>query len=387
MIDFLKPVSKSVIAHKEVLPQGVLGKQIISYSKEGDLPSIESVKFAIIGVNENRRDTNYLGEEISFDSIRRTLYSLYPGNWNYRIVDLGDIDKGETVDDTYFALKSVIASLLDHSIIPIILGGSQDLVYAQYRSYDNKSRMVNIANIDSRFDLGDADLPINNKSYLGKIIVDKPYNLFNYSNIGYQSFYNAPGEISLLEKLYFDGHRLGEVTSDLTMVEPILRNSDLVTLDIDAIKSNELSYKNKRNPNGFDSREICTIARYAGISNRVSSFGIYELNDFEESETAAMLIAQVIWYFIEGVNFRIDDEDFGNESLYTTYKVPINDETLTFKKSNKTERWWIELPFITNVNNKLKRKTLLPCTYGDYLGACNQEIPERWFKARQKNEV
>ena len=78
MIDFLKPVSKSIIAHKEILPQGVLGKQIISYSKEDDLPSLESVKFAIIGVNENRRDTNYIGEEISFNPIRRALYSISP---------------------------------------------------------------------------------------------------------------------------------------------------------------------------------------------------------------------------------------------------------------------------------------------------------------------
>jgi hypothetical protein len=43
--------------------------------------------------------------------------------------------------------------------------------------------------------------------------------------------------------------------------------------------------------------------------------------------------------------------------------------------------------FFLNINNKLKRETLLPCTYGDYLSACNQEIPERWMKARRKNEL
>ena len=35
MIEFLSPVSKSVIAHREVLPAGVLGKQIQIHSKEG----------------------------------------------------------------------------------------------------------------------------------------------------------------------------------------------------------------------------------------------------------------------------------------------------------------------------------------------------------------
>ncbi|MCH7784784.1 MAG: formimidoylglutamase [Bacteroidetes bacterium] len=387
MIDFLTPVSKSVLAQKEVLPIGVLGKQINTYNKKGDFPEFTNVRFAIIGVKENRNDVDYIGEELSFNVFREAFYSLYPGNWSDTIIDLGDIERGETVKDTYFAVKSVIEALLKENIIPLILGGSQDIVYAQYRSYDKRGSMVNIVNIDSKFDLGDADLPITNKSYVGKIIVEKPYNLFNYSTIGYQSFFNSPGEISLMDKLYFEGYRLGEVSADITLVEPILRNADIVTLDVNTIKNAELSYKNKNSPNGFDGREICAIARYAGISNRVTSFGIYELKDFSDTENAAMLVAQILWYFVEGVNFRIADEDFSNDKLYTTYKVPVYDQILIFKKSNKTERWWIELPFISNVNNKLKNKTLLPCTYGDYLGACNQEIPERWYKACRKNEV
>jgi hypothetical protein len=166
-----------------------------------------------------------------------------------------------------------------------------------------------------------------------------------------------------------------------------LRNTDIVAVDVTAIKSAEISYKNNASPNGFDGREICAIARYAGISNKSSSFGVYELADYQGAESGAMLVAQIFWYFIEGVNFRIADEDFSNSSLYTTYKVPVDDEVLVFKKSNKTGRWWIELPFISNVNNKLKSRTLLPCTYGEYLSATNQEIPERWYKARRKNEV
>ena len=92
-------------------------------------------------------------------------------------------------------------------------------------------------------------------------------------------------------------------------------------------------------------------------------------------------------YFIEGVNYRIDDGNFTSDTDFKTYKVPVENEVLIFKKSLKTQRWWIELPFISEVNNKLKRHTLLPCTYQDYESACNQEIPERWYKARRKNEI
>lgn len=387
MIEFLSPVSKKIIAHKEVLPEGVLGKEISIHKKKGSLPSLKGVRFALLGVKENRNDVNYMGGDVCFDALRKALYALYPGNWPQKIVDLGDIDKGEAVEDSYFAFRAVSEALLKKGIIPIIFGGSQDLLFPHYRSYDDMGKMVNLVNVDHRFDLGDAERPISNKSYIGKIIVEKPYNLFNYTVLGYQSYFNPPGEIALMEKLYFDGYRLGKVVEDITLVEPIMRDADIVSIDVSAIKSAELSYKYNSSPNGFDSREICAIARYAGISNKVTSFGLYELKDYVQAESAATLIAQVVWYFIEGVNFRVDDEDFRDEKSYTTYKVPVDDEILIFKKSNKTGRWWIELPFISNVNNKLKRETLLPCTYGEYLSATHQEIPERWYKARRKNEV
>lgn len=387
MNEFLSPVSKSVIAHKEVLPSGTLGKQIACHKEAGSLPSLNDVTFALFGIKENRNDINYMGAEVGFDSFRKAFYSLYPGNWSHAIVDLGDIEKGESVEDTYYATRIVTEALLQKKIIPLLLGGSQDLLYSQYRAYDAVKKMINLANVDTRFDIGDADKPVNSKSYVGKIIVDTPYNLFNYSVLGYQSFFNAPQEIALMDKLFFEAYRLGEVAADITSVEPILRDADAVALDSTAIKSSEISYKNNESPNGFDGREICAVARYAGISNKVSSFGVYELNEANTTKSGAMLIAQVLWYFIEGVNFRVSDADFDNDAKFTTYKVPVDDEVLIFKKSNSTGRWWIELPFISSVNNKLKSRTLLPCTYGEYLSATHQEIPERWYKARRKNEV
>lgn len=387
MIEFLSPVSKKILELQEILPAGTLGKQIRAHAEKGDVPSFQGVKFALLGIQENRSDVDFRDDEISFDIYRKAFYSLYPGNWSHEIIDLGDIKKGESVEDSRFASRETISALLKMDIIPLILGAGQDLVYAQYRAYDSLDQMVNLVNIDSRFDLGNADLAMTNKSYVGKIVVDQPYNLFNYSVMGYQSYFNSPQEIALMEKLFFDAYRLGEIASDITTVEPILRDADIVTLDGSAIKDSELSYSNSESPNGFDGREICAISRYAGISNRVSSFGIYEIGNPLMHQSAAMLIAQILWYFIEGVNFRVKDEDFDNDKHFTTYNVPIDDTVLTFKKSNKTERWWILLPFISNVNNKLKRRTLLPCTYGEYLSACNQEIPERWLKARHKNEV
>ena len=190
-----------------------------------------------------------------------------------------------------------------------------------------------------------------------------------------------------MERLHFDAYRLGNVTANMNTVEPVMRDADVVAIDMGAIKSSELSYKHSKTPNGFDGKEICAIARYAGISDRVTAFGVFEYKNDTQEETAAMLVAQILWYFIEGYNYRASENMDIEKGNFLTYQVPVEDEVLTFYKSDKTERWWIEIPFILGLNNKLKRRTLLPCTYQDYLDACNQSIPERWFKARKKNEI
>ena len=275
--------------------------------------------------------------------------------------------------------------LIKKNIIPIILGGSQDLTYANYRAYDTFSPMVNIVNVDNRFDLGDSTKPIKNKSFVGKIILDKPYNLFNYSNIGYQTYFNSQEEIDLMEKLFFEAYRLGNVSGNINMVEPIMRDANIVTLDLSSIKSSDVSVKQQFSPNGFEGKEICAIARYAGISNKVSSFGIYEYKPSQDDDATSMLVAQIIWYFIEGFTCRIKDDDFSKSDDYQKFTVLVDDQELIFYKSRKTSRWWIEIPFLLNVDNKLKKHTLLPCTYQDYKDACENKIPERWYKANRKN--
>lgn len=385
--NFLSPVSDLVLAHNELLSTQALGRKLKIHSAQLGIPDLEGVDVAIIGVLENRNDINYIGEEFQLNEIRKAFYSLFPGSWSTTVADLGDIQKGETVGDTYFAVKEAISILVQKKIIPVILGGSQDLTYANYRAYDDLIPMVNIVNVDAQFNLGDSSKPIKNNSFVGKIILDEPYNLFNYATIGYQTYFNSQEELDLMDSLYFESYRLGQVSHDITSVEPALRDANIVSVDLNAIKGSELGLNQRYSPNGLDGKEICAIARYAGISNKVSSFGIYEYKPSKDDEMTSLLIAQMLWYFIEGVNYRVLDDDFSDENSYQKFTTLIEEEDLVFYKSNKTGRWWIEIPFLSEVNNKLKRHTLLPCTHQDYMDACNNIIPERWYKAFQKNCV
>jgi arginase family enzyme len=385
--NFLSPVSDAVLAHNELLSLQAVGKKIKVHSNQHGIPDLEDVKIAIIGVLENRNDINYIGNTLGFDEIRKSLYALFPGNWYHTIADLGNVLPGASVEDTYFALRTTLSVLIEKKIIPIIIGGSQDLTYANYRAYDDLYPMVNIVNIDNSFDLGDSALPIKNNSYLGKIILEQPYNLFNYSTIGYQTYFNSQEEIDLMDKLYFEAYRLGDISKSISLVEPVMRDAHIVSVDLNSVKASEVGAKQRFSPNGLDGKEICAISRYAGISNKVSSFGIYEYQSTPDNDITAMLVAQMIWYFIEGVNCRVEDDDFTNDNNYLKYNVLVESEELIFYKSNKTGRWWIEIPFLPNVNNKLKKHTLLPCMHEDYIQASQGKIPERWYKAYKKNNA
>ena len=308
---------------------------------------------------------------------------MYPGNWPINVADLGNIQQGNTIEDTYFALNELLSYLLKRGVIPVILGGGQDLTYSNYRAYDLLEQTVNIVAVDSKFDLGSIEDELTSQSYLSKIVMNQPANLFNFCNIGYQTYFNSQEEIQLLDSLFFDAYRLGEA-KELENIEPVFRNADIVSIDIGSVRRSEASANNNASPNGFYGDEICAISRYAGISDKVSSFGIYEYNStYDEHHQTAHLIAQMIWYFIEGVSFRVNDYPFSGRENYQKFTVLLEeDDPLTFYKSHKSGRWWIEINILSS--NKNKRHALIPCTYNDYLETTNQQIPDRWFKAQRK---
>ncbi|UZO81418.1 formimidoylglutamase [Aquimarina sp. ERC-38] len=382
--EFLEPVSSNLIADLMKFDKKSVGRNIYIHTDEWTVPDLKDIDIAIIVINETRGSILDNPVLLDFNEIRRNLYKLFPGNWGVSIADLGTIHPGNTLQDTYYLVQEITQDLLKADVIPILLGGSQDLAYYQYRAYDVLERMVNMVNVDATFDLGNVATTLTNQSYVGKIIVDQPYNLFNYSNIGYQTYFNSQEHIDLIEKLYFDAYRLGDVITDITIVEPIMRDADLVSIDLKALQNSFVSPE-VISPNGFNHREICAISRYAGISDKVKSLSIFEC--FQENKHQYLLIAQMIWYFIEGLNYRTNELNIKSKKETLHYQVPVEDEILSFYQSSITKRWWIEIPFLPSGNNKLERHTLLPCTYNDYKRACNQEIPERWYKAKRKNEV
>ncbi|MEI7980060.1 MAG: formimidoylglutamase [Bacteroidota bacterium] len=385
---FFEPLDLSGFpATEENSAESRLGNVIRVFSDTADFPDYTSFDIAIIGVNEDRNVVNNAGCGLAPDEIRKYLYKLNTGPYPVKLVDLGNIKKGYSVSDTYFALSSVVAELIANNVLPLILGGSQDLTFANYQAYQSLGQIINIVAVDPMFDLGKSEQELTSQSYLSNIILHQPNYLFNYANIGYQTYFVDQDALKLMKNLFFDTYRLGIVRESLEEVEPIVRNADMLSFDVSAIRNSDAPGNGNVTPNGFYGEEACQVIRYAGLSDKLTSIGFYEVNPkYDKTGQTAHLVAQMVWYFIDGFYNRAHDFPFRNEEDYLKYRVSISDhkEEIVFYKSKKTDRWWMEIPLQEEQRIKYQRHYLVPCSYKDYQTACENDIPDRWWMVYQK---
>lgn len=384
---YFEPVAEEITA--DLIPgKPVIGNTIKIFHKEGLFPETGDYDIALIGIADDRGSVNNEGCDNAANEMRRFLYELFPGDWKARIADLGNIRKGHTEADTLFALSEVMTWLIGNKIFPIIIGGSQSLTFGMYKAYESLEKIINIAVVDSRFDLGGgASNELHSQNYLSKIILLKPNYLFNFTNIGYQTYFIDQSEIDLMNKLLFDTYRLGQLNADFKEVEPLVRNADMLSFDMGAIKAAEAPGNGNASPNGFNGEQACQIARYAAMSDKLSSIGFFEMNPlFDRNGLTAYLLAQIVWYVFEGFNMRTNDFPFQKKDDFIKYTVPTTDfkDGIVFYKSRKTDRWWMEVICGDDKQLKYADHFMVPCSYTDYLTACNSDIPDRWWQVYQK---
>ncbi len=401
MLEFICPVSKSLLDFVADLSDHQIGKKI-TFKRSNNTLDVDILAKSIVffSVAEFRQETpgfheTYRVSNTDFDAVRKSFYSLYQGDWNVHLIDLGYVEIGETWKDTQVIVSQIFKALIALDAIPVLLGGSQELAYGQYKAYQELDKIVNVVNIDAQFDIDFSELtsgiltrdtgsPLD-KGYMEKILIEEPFCLFNYSVIGYQSYKVSVIDRDMFDQLYFDTLRLGELCNDLTLAEPFLRGADMVIMDLNAMQSSFYGIA----PNGLTGREVCALARYIGISEQLTSFGIYNLHSTYLNATSEQLFAQILWYFIEGVNCRYNETELlkNDDSSFLHYKVLIENECFYFYKSKFTQRWWMKVEYFRGNASKFPIEAILACSFSDYELACNQIIPERWFKSKKKFEM
>jgi formiminoglutamase len=384
---YFKPVESSSVPLSRANSIKRFGEMITSYKREGQFPDLSGIDIAIFGVDEDRGAYDNSGCSQASSFVREPLYQLFPVSPDMKVADLGDIIRGHDLQDTYFAVTAIVCELLKQKIIPVIIGGGQDITYAAYKAYENLEQIINIVAVDKMFDLGESHKELNSQSYLSHIILHRPNFLFNFTNIAYQTYFVDQSSVSLMKKLFFDIYRLGVVQKSIQETEPLVRNADLLTFDMGAIRGSDAPANGNITPNGLYGEEACQITRYAGMSDKLSCIGFYEMNpSYDRRSQTAQLLAEMVWYFIDGFYNRQKDVPSGESDDFIRYTVQIdNDENgIIFYKSKLTDRWWMEVKCADNIKEKYMQHYLIPCSYNDYQTALKNEIPDRWWQALQK---
>ncbi len=391
LVDFFSPVFVRNFYPEEGYYNSQFGNFLAVY--DSVFPELEEEEnrphIALFGVEEERGAVNNAGTKKAPDAVRKHFYSLYQGDYSVRIADLGNIKAGNTISDTYFAVKTVTEELLKKNIIPVIIGGGHDITYGQYLGYQGLEQRVEVAVIDAKFDVdqeGVENTALTSKSFLNKIILHEPDYLFNLSNIAYQTYLVSKESINMYDKIYFSTMRIGAITGKLDQAEPLIRAADMVSFDIGAIRASEAPGNANANPNGLFGDEACQLARYAGMSDKCSSVGFYELNPtFDPMGVTASLVAQMIWCFVDGFYNRKHDAPLIPKSDYVIYRTALvnDDYELIFVKSKKSDRWWMQVPYFGSKSVN-ERYYLVPCRYEDYQLAVGGDMPDLWWKTHQK---
>jgi len=379
---FFSPVEESLYA--DLISVSCFYKSLRVYSDK--MPDYRGANIALIGVNESRGNAHNSGTAQAPDEIRRKLYQLKRGNATYRIVDLGNLNAGHDLDETYVRLSEVCRILLENNVLPVIIGGSHDLDYAQYGAYETMEKLVSFLNVDALLDLEDKNDNNPSRQHINRILLHEPNYLFSYTHLAYQSYLIDPLSVSVLEKLYFEAFRIGQLRTNIHEIEPAIRNADVLSFDITAIRSSDAPGNANAQPFGLTGEEACQICWYAGLNEKLSSIGFYEYNPtFDDiHKKTASVIATMIWYFIEGYYGRKNETNFRSND-FTKYIVsmPVEPETISFYKSKLSEKWWMEVPY-SNGFQKYSRNSIVPCSYNDYQTAIKGEVPERYISTLAK---
>jgi arginase family enzyme len=373
LTDYLNPVSLAEISDDQGFRSGQMGKQVLVY-EEDEFPDLEQAELILLGCGEERG----LGMGRPFskgpDQIRKSFYKSFYWHTDIKLADIGNIKPGASLSDTYAALKLVISDLTDAGKRVVILGGSHDLALAQYHSYASREQLIEAASIDAKIDL-DMEALSQADHFLMEMLTGEPNFMKHYSHLAFQSYYVHPYMLENMDKLRFDCFRVGTIKEQIDEMEPVLRNCRMVSFDLSAI-AHAYAPGSAISPNGLNGEEACVLARYAGMSPMVNSFGIYGYQPGADvNQLTAQQISQMIWYFIDGISKGKREATIKERDSFYEYNTAFAEVETVFLQSKKTGRWWMQLP----------DARFIACSYKDYVIASNNDIPERWLRAQERS--
>lgn len=340
--------------------EDLIGGRIVV--NNGKFPGLKKAGVVLIGIGPHA------------NLFRKEFYNL---QWRFEkleLTDLGNLVEPDSEKDKQFALSEALGELFDSGFKVLIIGHEPAYMYGHYKGYRQTGEQIEIVKVSPNIDLEEG-------SPLRTVLIEKPNYLFNIDFLATQAYYVSNKTAAVLDKMYFENHRLGEVRAHLDETEPILRSAHMLLFDMNAIRASDAPGTRLQSPNGLYAEEAARIARYAGISNKLTSAYFYGLGELTEDRRSHVLLAQMAWYFMDGLMGRYNDHPESNHKDFLIYRHRLQStgHEVVFYKSRKSNRWWMEIPHPYE-----KQSFFIGCSYRDYQMVSEDEMPDRWWRAYQR---
>ena len=337
----------------------------------GNLISNEIQENGIVLVfgSDYRGVKNGEAEILDFRNVRKELYRLSKLDFEIPICDLGDLISGKSHQDSHYILQEVLSLCHYKNAIPVIIGGSNDLAFSLFSALNFHQKNINYTQISNIISLVNDGEEITEKNFLSKILSAKNFSIKNYHHLGYQKHLNEIDSVKLMKEVEFEIIRLAEMMNSTEKTEPFFRRADLVTVNCDAVESLGDGFSINPQVNGLNKREICAYMKEIGLSENLKSVGIFNFNGNSEHFLNHQLLAQMIWYLIEGINIQ---KSHPKERHYETFWVLIDDAQYAFKRDNFSGLWYF--------GDDEKTENLIPCSRLEYEEAKRGNLDRRFQK-------
>ncbi len=330
---------------------------------------IQENGIVLVFCSDYRGVKNGDAEILDFRNVRTELYRLSKLDFEIPICDLGDLISGKSHQDSHYVLQEILSMCHYKNAIPVIIGGSNDLAFSLFSALNFHQKNINYTQISNIISLANEGEEITEKNFLSKILSAKNFSIKNYHHLGYQKHLNEIDSVKLMKEVEFEIIRLAEMMNSTDKTEPFFRRADLVTVNCDAVESLGDGFSVNPQVNGLNKREICAYMKEIGMSENLKSVGIFNFNGNSEHFLNHQLLAQMIWYLIEGINIQ---KSHPKERHFETFWVLIDDEQYAFKRDNFSGLWYF--------GDDEKFENLIPCSRLEYDEAKKGNLDRRFLK-------
>lgn len=283
------------------------------------------------------------------DAFRRNFYQLAAERVP-KLADLGDLLHHS------LGFRELGEELLQKNIIPIFIG-------EEAANFGLFLQATEREILPQRISLLAADIEgVNNW------LKEAPLKIEQLALLGYQGYFLRPTIKKAWQQKGYEFWRLGEIRNQLHRTESVLRDSDWLGVELQALRRSDC--QGGKAASGLSIEEACQILLYAGHSERLRGLCITGLQ-VDNQEADALLVAQLLWYFLEGYKRRNNEYPITRKELQG-YKVELPEfgYILWFWKSERSQRWWVSF-------SEKEDSRLIPCSYADYQAATKGELPRR----------